>query len=270
VSGSQLDGLSPIPALTPPHVNEKPTVTFREVAKRFVKREVFRNVNFSFTGPAVVGVIGNNGAGKTTLLRLAAGILQPTRGTIHVSGLIPSQSRELSALRIGALIEKPGHYDDESVFDNLRFFYRFYFPRDYSEVDGAVRDAIRKCGLDSVKDERVSDLSLGFRQRLALSRAFHPFADVILLDEPFDSLDPSARSDFRGIVREYKERQSLVVFSSHNLAEIETLCDEIIFVDNGRARIIGNFDTIRRRVKANTFEDLDEIYLRIAAAFENE
>lgn len=239
-------------------------IRFMEVAKRFGPRTVFDEITFSLAGPGIVGLIGDNGAGKTTLLRLILGLYRPTSGDVFVFDRPANRDDSAVMRRIGALVEKPGHYDELSVWDNLDFFYSFYCSSS-SAAPGLVQETLRRFDLTEVAAEPAGRLSSGYRQRLALARAVHPWAEIVVLDEPFESLDPRSRSSVKTALRETRAAGKLVLFSSHGLADIQQLCDEILLLAGGRLFRFRDFEDVRAHVGGEDGGgDLDSLYARLA------
>lgn len=210
------------------------TLTFEGVSKSFGAMRALSSVTVSLPVSKIVGLIGDNGAGKTTFIRLAAGVLRPTEGEVRLLGKPADRNDRALMSHLGALIENPGHYEKLTVEENLRFAFGFYHqmcPR--GTLDAVVREQLRKLGLDSIAATRVWRLSSGFRQRLAVARAVHPWVDVVLLDEPFLSLDPGIKSQIKTFLRDLKVAHKLVLFSSHTLADVEQLADGHTAADRG-------------------------------------
>ena len=231
---------------------------FEDVGKAFGGQWVLRDVSFAIGRGDLVGLIGDNGAGKTTLLRLAALILAPSAGRVMLLG----ESTPVSArARLGALLERPGHYDEVSVRDNLNYFYSFYASR--AEAANAVSRAIEEFELADVADQRMGPLSTGYRQRVAIARALHPWAELALLDEPFESLDPVARHQVKQAIRTRRERGLSLVISSHTLTDLAHLCDRLLLLADAHLRQFDGFDHIAREVGSTGVDDLDALYARL-------
>jgi len=232
------------------------TVEFEEVAKAFGGYPVLEEATFSVAAGTILGVIGDNGAGKTTLLRLTAGLLVPTSGTVRVLG-----NADLDAVRqrIGALIERPGHYNELTVAENLALFYEFY-SASRDECASAVERALAAFTLTPVARERAGRLSTGYRQRLALARAIHPWARLLLLDEPFESLDPVARHQLRLTLQEARAAGLTALVSSHTLRDLEGLCDRFLLVADRRVVAFRAFSEMRAQLGLPDEADLDFVY----------
>ncbi len=237
---------------------------FVGVNKWFGAVTALRDVDFHLGAAKIVGLIGDNGAGKTTLIRLAAGILTPSSGQVFTLGRRAMRADAWLMTRLGALIENPGHYEELSVEENLRFAYSFHCGAgSLGTVGEAVDTALTEFRLANVAGSVVGKLSSGYRQRLALARALHPWARVILLDEPFLSLDPDVRGEIKGMLRKRATTGLLVLFSSHTLVDIERLADEILFLIAGRLHRFASFCEIREHVGAGSDEDTDVVYAEL-------
>lgn len=236
-------------------------LSFIAVDKSFDAVRALSAVTVSLTAGRIVGLIGDNGAGKTTFIRLATGILRPSSGEVRLLGRPADRNEPDLMTRVGALIEAPGHYEELTVAENLQFAFAFYHARSpRGTVAEVVRDQVRAFGLEAVADTRVGRLSSGFRQRLAVARAAHPWADVVVLDEPFVNLDPVVKIGIKQQLRDLKAAGKLVVFSSHTLSDVEQLTDEILLLVEGRLHRFEDFAAIRRLVGKAAEEDPDAVY----------
>jgi ABC-type multidrug transport system ATPase subunit len=231
-------------------------LSFRQVSKSFGEVVVLEDVSLDVSSGAIVGLIGDNGAGKTTLLRLAAHILTPTAGRILLLG---EEGAVAARRRIGASLERPGHYDELTVFENLKFFYSFYGDSTQG-LDDRVAMELDRLRLTPVARRTVGQLSTGYRQRLAIARAFHPWAQLILLDEPLEGLDPIARTHVKERLLLAKAEGKSVVLSSHTLRDIEQLSDSILLVADRAVQRFDNFDAIQEAVGVKGTVDLDVLY----------
>jgi len=239
-------------------------LTFVGVNKSFGAVTALRDVDFQLGAARIVGLIGDNGAGKTTLIRLAAGILSPSSGQVFTLGRPATRDDPWLMTRVGAVIKNPGHYEELTVEENLRFVYSFYDRTGGSAIaNEIVCTALTKFGLANVARSPVGRLSSGYRQRLTIARALHPCAHVILLDEPFLSLDPDVRGEVKDLLRKRASDGDLVVFSSHTLVDVERLADEILLLMTGRLRRFQSFAEIRHQVGAGSDEDTDIVYTKL-------
>ncbi len=241
------------------------TLELRDIFVSFGTREVLAGVSCIFESREITGLIGNNGAGKTTLLRAATTMLPPLRGDVLLDGQTLSHTDVDRRTHIGALIEKPGHYDELTVSENLAFFYSFHCA-DPRVCQREVSRSLERFDLDVVRNEKVGQLSTGYRQRLAVARAFHPNTQVVLLDEPISGLDPTTRSHLKDTMRSLtKESGVALCLSSHGLGDLGALCDRLYVLAGGRLFEFASFDQIRSLVNAPTSMDLDAVYVQLIA-----
>lgn len=208
-------------------------VEFRNVKKSYGRKAALTNCSFHLKQGTITGLIGPNGSGKTTTMKLLTGLIQPTEGEILFRGKkLSSQIRNLTAL-----IEEPRFYPHLTGYQNLNYFLA-YNP---SISDDQIREMVRRLHMESYIDEKVGKYSLGMRQRLGLVYALSGNADLIVLDEPMNGLDPIGMKTVREILKDYvKKQQGTVFISSHLLLELQNLCDEIIILNEGR--VISQFE----------------------------
>lgn len=193
--------------------------------KHFGSFPALRNLSFTVEPAQCVALIGRNGAGKTTLLRILAGLSCPTEGTFA------SQARS-SLLGHGI-----GVYDELSARENLRFFASLSSNRDQHPVD--VEAWLEKVNLLHVAHAPLREYSRGMRQRLALARAFMSQPELLLLDEPFTSLDDKATALLQSLLSEALARGTAVVLSTHQIPEAMALASHILFLEKGKLNYAG-------------------------------
>jgi heme ABC exporter ATP-binding subunit CcmA len=179
-------------------------------------------------------VLGRNGAGKTTLLRILAGLSPFQRGAVQLFGAPPRS--EQARRQTGFLGHGIGVYEDLSARENLVFFARILGARGTSNL---VDTWLRRVGLDRVAAMPVRQFSRGMRQRLALARAFLHAPRILLLDEPFTSLDDRAIAMLSELLAEARERGATILLSTHQLREALALASHVALVENGRLRFSG-------------------------------
>src|SRR5215467_4156488 len=199
----------------------------------------------------VYGFIGPNGAGKTTTMRILATLLNPTWGEASVCGYsIYNNAKEIRRL-MGYMPDFFGVYDDMKVIEYLEFFAAAY------RIKGA--DRRRKCDqvLDLVdlgykRDALVTSLSRGMTQRLGLARVLLHEPQVLLLDEPASGLDPRARIEMRGLLKELRGMGKTILVSSHILPELADICNKIGIIERGKLLFDGDVTSAIRRVRKHT------------------
>lgn len=197
-------------------------------------------VSFSVERGRICGLLGHNGAGKSTAIGILLGMVCPDRGEVRIGGVSVQDERERAIRKVGAIFEAPAFYDYLSGWHNLRILSAYS-----GGVDRAtMEETVEWVGLGDRIRDRVSTYSHGMRQRLALAQALLPRPEVLVLDEPTDGLDPEGIVEFREQILELRERLGLtVLLSSHLLAEVEQVCDEVVILQDGRKVYEGAADT---------------------------
>jgi heme ABC exporter ATP-binding subunit CcmA len=194
------------------------------VWKYFGDYPALRGASLEVTRGACMALIGRNGAGKTTLLRILAGLSRPSKGAISIDG------------RIGYLGHGIGVYDDLSAIENLTLFGRL---SGLSNPKEAAADALEHVGLARVKDGMAREFSRGMRQRLAIARAFLHNPELLLLDEPFTSLDDRAVAVLQQLLSDARARGSTIVMSTHQIREAMELASDVALLERGRMIFAG-------------------------------
>ena len=214
----------------------------REFLRRPVKDpvEALRDVSFAVETGEIFGLIGRNGAGKTTLTKIVATLVQPTTGSVSVRGNDSVEHDELVRRDIGlATAEERSFYWRLTSEQNLLFFARLHGLSDRLARQ-RIKELFAKLELDEVARRRFGELSTGNKQRLAVARAMLASPPVLLLDEPTRSLDPLAAARMREMIRSLAELDPpvTILLTSHNLAEVETLCARVAIISRGSIRAL--------------------------------
>lgn len=202
--------------------------------------EALRDVSFEVDTGEIFGLIGRNGAGKTTLTKIVATLVQPTTGSVSVHGHDSVSNDEHIRRQIGlATAEERSFYWRLTSEQNLMFFARLHGLADRVAKE-RIKGLFAKLELEEVARRRFGELSTGNKQRLAVARAMLANPPVLLLDEPTRSLDPLAAARMRELIRSLAEQDPpvTILLTSHNLAEVETLCARVAIISRGRIRAI--------------------------------
>jgi len=202
--------------------------------------EALRDVSFEVETGEIFGLIGRNGAGKTTLTKIVATLVQPTTGRVSVHDHDSVNDDEHVRRHIGlATAEERSFYWRLTSEQNLMFFARLHGLSDRAAKQ-RIKALFAQLELDEVARRRFGELSTGNKQRLAVARALLASPPVLLLDEPTRSLDPLAAERMRELIRSLAEQDPpvTILLTSHNLAEVETLCARVAIISRGRIRAI--------------------------------
>ncbi len=192
----------------------------------------------------IVGLVGRNGAGKTTTMRAVMGILRPSGGEVRWGGHPVGPS---DRLRFGYMPEERGLYPQMPVLDQIAYFGRLH-GLDAHAAKSAGRAWLARLGLEERAHDRVVALSHGNQQRVQLAVALVHGPELLVLDEPFSGLDPTAVDTLSDTLRVEAERGTAVLFSSHQLELVEQLCDQVVILEEGRTLASGTLPELRARV----------------------
>ena len=214
--------------------NTTPEITLcaRNLARRFGNQLIIHDLTLELKRGEVLGLLGHNGAGKSTTLQMLSGCLLPDSGEIEICGISLRQQPTLAKANIGYLPETPPLYKELSVDDYLIFAARLRGIK-ASAVESALTKTVQRCGLKSVRRKIISTLSKGYQQRVGIAQAIIHNPAVIVLDEPTVGLDPAQIRDIRNLIRELGDTSS-VILSTHLLHEVESVCDRVEIMQQGR------------------------------------
>jgi ABC-2 type transport system ATP-binding protein len=223
---------------TAPTGQNSGTLAARALTKRFGGRTALQGVSFELLAGELIGIIGPNGAGKTTLLSILAGILPPTEGEIT-----------RTAREIGWVPQQPALYTKLSVAENLRLFARLERVED---PEATVEGMLAQTGLRDRADEEVGKLSGGNQQRVNIAIGLLCEPPALLLDEPSAALDPRQRERLWEFIGGLAHRGTTVVFSTHNVAEVERYADRILVLVDGELLFTGTPSELEQTVGGGT------------------
>jgi len=226
---------------------ENLTHDYRVGLFRHRRRRALESVSFSVDEGTVLGLLGPNGAGKTTLFRSVLGLIRPTAGVVRVGGFAPATAAWKSAL--GYLPENPVQFEHLTTLEFVTSGGRLC-GLDRREVEERARILLQRMGIAPVARQLLRHLSKGLRQRVGLAQALINRPRVLLLDEPMSGLDPLARRLVRSLLVEARASGTTIIFSSHNLVEVETLADQVVLLIGGRVTAAGMVATILRGRRA--------------------
>jgi ABC-2 type transport system ATP-binding protein len=218
-------------------------VSIKGLSKSYDRVQALKEVSFDVPAHSIFGLLGPNGAGKTTLFSIVAGFLKKDAGTIEVLGIDNRNIHRLQG-RISILPQDAQFQRNVPILEQLVFF-QLLAGQPKNQAGEEVIQSLDMVGLKSFAGRRVSSLSHGMVKRLGIAQAFLGHPEVILLDEPTAGLDPASARQIRDLIKQLQERATIVV-SSHNLSEIQELCDHVAILDHGRLVLAGSVDEITR------------------------
>ena len=236
------DGNPPNAGGVSPNAGGAPPIEVRGLVKRYGELTAVAGVDLTVNPGDVYGYLGPNGAGKTTSLRMMLGLIRPTEGSVRLFGRDPMEGvRALDG--VAGFVEAPTFYPYLSARRNLELLAAF----DSGGAQGRIDQALDTVELSSRAGDRVGGYSHGMRQRLGIAAALLRDPKLLLLDEPATGLDPAGMRDMRALIRRLADEGITVLLSSHQLPEVQELCDRVAIVDRGRVVYEGALSDLRRQ-----------------------
>ncbi len=231
-------------------------VEFRSREAAQGTKVALRGLNLEVNAGEVFGYLGPNGAGKTTTMNVLLGFVQPTSGAASLFGIDVRQP--IARQRIGYLPELTYYYKFLSAEELLRF-YSTLFDLSRLEADRRIDELLKLVELEHARKRPIRTYSKGMQQRAGLAQALINNPDLLVLDEPTSGLDPLGRMKVRQIIQRLKGEGKTVFFSSHELGEVETVCDRVGIIHQGELKVVGPISEIRQPRHAN----LEQAFLEI-------
>jgi len=231
-------------------------VEYRSREMRHATKVALRGLNLEVNAGEVFGFLGPNGAGKTTTMNVLLGFVQPTGGAASLFGIDVRQP--IARQRIGYLPELTYYYKFLTAEELLRF-YATIFGLSRSETDQRVDRLMKLVELEHARKRPIRSYSKGMQQRVGLAQALINNPDLLILDEPTSGLDPLGRMKVREIILRLRNEGKTVFFSSHELGEVETVCDRVAIIHQGELKVVGRVDEI----KTSHHATLEQAFLEI-------
>jgi ABC-2 type transport system ATP-binding protein len=234
---------------------EKLRVEFKSRELGQTTKVALNQLDLEVSTGEVFGFLGPNGAGKTTTMNVLLGFVQPTSGTASLFGIDVRQP--IARQRIGYLPEMTYYYKFLTAEELLRFYAKI-FGLPGAEANKRIDETLKLVELDSARKRLIKTYSKGMQQRVGLAQALINNPDLLILDEPTSGLDPLGRMKVRDIIQRLKNEGKTVFFSSHELGEVETVCDRVAIIANGNLKAIGRVQEIK-----GSEETLEKAFLNI-------
>jgi len=204
------------------------SIEIENLTMDFRRDRVLHGITHSFEKGMIHGIVGNNGSGKTVMFKCICGFLNPTGGKVIVEGKRIGRERDFPE-SIGIIIEAPGFLPQFSGLKNLEMLASLKGKLTLTEI----ADVIRRVGLDPTSRKPVGKYSLGMRQRLGIAQAIMEKPRILILDEPTNGLDKHGVKEIRELIRSLKDPERTILIASHNVADIDELCDTVCEMDAG-------------------------------------
>lgn len=242
---------------------KQPIVSIEDFTMKFGSKTVIDNLSFEINKGETFGLLGSNGSGKTTILRALLGIYPATKGKLLING--KKFTPELGG-KIGYLPEERGLYKKENVLDVMTYF---------GQLKGVERQAAKEWSLEYLKRVDLADkakmkidkLSGGQQQKVQLGVTIMNNPEILILDEPTKGFDPINRRLLMNIIDEQKAKGSTVILITHDMAEVERLCDRLLLLKNGNKHAYG---TVPEVLKKFNKKNMDDVFLEVYGAHARE
>ena len=221
----------------------------KHLCKSFDNKQILKDINLKIPKGKIIGLLGKNGTGKTTLIKLINDLLTPTSGEVLINGKKPS----VDSKRIVSYLPERTYLDKEmTVKQVMKYFEEFYNDFDYQKAIKLLKD------LDLDVEARISKMSKGMQEKLQLILVMSRKAELYVLDEPLGGVDPATRDYILDTILSNFNEGATVIISTHLIADIERILDEVIFIDKGEIVLVSSADELRKKENAS----IDEIFRR--------
>jgi ABC-2 type transport system ATP-binding protein len=237
---------------------EKVAIEVNNLNKKFKNTFAVKSMNFKINKGQTIGLLGPNGCGKSTTIGMLLGLIKPTSGsvTINDESMENNRTKLLQKMNfISPYIELPKKL---TIEENLKVYGTMYGVKD---LNNKIGDLMETLNLNEFKKRKTGELSSGQKNRVSLAKAFINDPDILLLDEPTASLDPDVGDYVRGIIEKFSSsKEKTILIASHNMNEVERLCDEVMMMKNGEIIDKGkSIDLISKHGRKN----LEDFFLKI-------
>lgn len=220
-----------------------PTVEVSHISKSFGALKAVDDVSFEVEKGEIFGLLGPNGAGKTTAIRVLLDIFKPDNGTVSILG---GPMTEAKKDHIGYMPEERGMYQDIPL-DRCLVYLGTLKGLSSAEMNSRISGYLKRFDLESWRHKKVKELSKGMQQKAQLITTLIHEPDLVIIDEPFSGLDPINTQMVKDLLREQRDKGVTILMSTHQMHQVEELCDRIVLIDHGRTLLYGNLEDIRHQ-----------------------
>lgn len=237
----------PVTPQTAPTAGARPAIEIRGLTKAFGQKVAVDRINLDIPSGSFYGLVGRNGAGKTTTISMVTGMLMPSEGTAYVRG-IDMWTEPLKAKAHLGVLPDGVHLFDKLTGEQLITYSGYLHGIDKETVASRVKDLLTAMDLTDAAGRAVADYSAGMTKKIALAAALVHAPSVLILDEPFEAVDPVSAANIQDILRGFVASGGTVVISSHVMDLVQRLCDHVAVMDSGRILAAGTVDEVRAGV----------------------
>ena len=236
------------------------SIEIKNLHKRYNNIEAVKNINFTINKGSIVGLLGPNGCGKTTTIGMMLGLIKPSSGTVFINGQnIESEKNRTKILEkmnfISPYVELPKKL---TVEENLKVYGKMYGAKNLKDK---ISDLMKQLNLSEFKTRKTGELSSGQKNRVSLAKALINDPEILLLDEPTASLDPDVGDYIRTYIEHFASKKGVtILLASHNMNEVERLCNEVMMMKNGNIIDKGTCSSL---INKHGRKNLEETFLKI-------
>ena len=211
------------------------------LSKKFGKKTVVNGIDLKVSKGIIFGFLGKNGAGKSTFINMLTGLLEPTSGSFEILG---HKGNDLKAVqpKMGVLPDYSSFYDDLTALDHLKYFSKLL---KLSLTKKDLIDTLKRVGLEDAIQVKTKNFSFGMKKKLGIAQAIINKPDILFLDEPTSGVDANSIINIHTLINEIAAQGTTIFLTSHNLDEVEKLCDEVAIMNNGMVQTQGNMKQLR-------------------------
>jgi ABC-2 type transport system ATP-binding protein len=220
----------------------------------YKRQQILKGIDLNIAEGSIYGYLGKNGSGKTTTIKVLLGLQKTPSNTIYYRGKEFNSNRTNILSNVGKLIESPGYYADLTGYENLKycdFIFRLGEKR--------IKEVLALVGLENAGNKKVKHYSTGMKQRLGIAKAIFHQPDLLILDEPFNGLDPEGIYQMRELMKQMKEEGKTIFFSSHILSDIEKIGTHLGILDKGKLVFQGEITELTAK------ETLESAFLNLTS-----
>lgn len=237
----------PVTPQAAPTAGARPAIEIRGLTKAFGQKVAVDRINLDIPSGSFYGLVGRNGAGKTTTISMVTGMLMPSEGTAYVRGIDMWADPLKAKAHLGVLPDGV-HLFDKLTGEQLITYSGYLHGIDKETVASRVKDLLAAMDLTDAAGRAVADYSAGMTKKIALAAALVHAPSVLILDEPFEAVDPVSAANIQDILRGFVASGGTVIISSHVMDLVQRLCDHVAVMDSGRILAAGTVDEVRAGV----------------------
>jgi ABC-2 type transport system ATP-binding protein len=229
---------------------EHPILSIKKLSHRYSSSWAIRDIDLEINRTGILGLLGSNGAGKSTTMNIMCGVLNQTEGSVLINGIDIREQPELAKRQIGFLPQNPPLYLDLTV-DEYLIYTAELRKMETKGIKSALGEAKERCGISHFSNRLIKNLSGGYRQRVGIAQAIIHKPKLVVMDEPTNGLDPNQITEVRTLIKEIAVEHA-VIFSSHDLSEVQMLCKEIKMIADGRIVFSDTMDAFNNYVEPHS------------------